>query len=70
MGCSDNDSKKKKKGKKKDEDPKKEEVVEDDSEDIKILQISCKDTMDNNEYLKKKSYKAGDSFEALCLEQC
>jgi hypothetical protein len=23
-----------------------------------------------NEYLVKKNYKAGDSFEAICLEQC
>jgi hypothetical protein len=26
--------------------------------------------MNNNEYLKKKNYKAGDSFEAICKEQC
>lgn len=65
MACSDNSGKKKKK-KKKEKKEDKEEEEEEDVEDIKILPLECKDTMLTNEYLVKKKFKPGDSFEAAC----
>lgn len=70
MACSDNSKKKKKKKVKKDSKEDEKEEEEEEEEDIKILPLECKDTMVTNEYLVKKKFKPGDSFEAACQEAC
>lgn len=71
MECSDNSKKKsKKKGDKKEDKKQEKEEEEEDLENISVLNVTCKDSMNSNEYLVKKNFKPGDMFDVLCLEDC
>lgn len=72
MPCIDNTVKKKKKKEEEGEEGEqakpKEQEQEQEEEEVQIIPLDCKDTMSTNDYLVKKNFKPGDTFEALCTE--